>query len=148
MMLSWDRNGHAIALYSSTVLDSQVDTESPQNLAQVGIIPPNGSLTVPGGLTAAGWTVQGSLGITEIQLIFSCRPFSQTLALLAETDGNSRDALKMQALSNPLEVAQAILQDLDRASAAIAPPEDSTDTDEYALHVNAWATFSIPYQVV
>jgi hypothetical protein len=53
-----------------------------------------------------------------------------------------------------LEVVQAVLQDLHKASAmqmattsSYAPDSISAVSDTYALDVNAWATLSFIYQV-
>jgi hypothetical protein len=49
-------------------------------------------------------------------------------------------------LINPLEVAQAVLQDLHNASAV--KDMNGTAADSYVLDVNHWASLSFIYQVV
>ena len=46
------------------------------------------------------------------------------------------------ALSNPVEVANAVLQDLHNASG------NKPDLDTYNLDVNTWASLNFVYQVV
>ncbi len=46
------------------------------------------------------------------------------------------------ALSNPVEVATAVLQDLHNASSM------KPDMDTYNLDVNAWASLNFVYQIV
>jgi predicted RNA-binding protein with PIN domain len=59
------------------------------------------------------------------------------------------------SLSNPLEVAQAMMQDLHNASATVAQQTTRSNTteavsptaDTYSLDVNHWASLSFVYQV-
>lgn len=77
---------------------------------------------------------------SQLYLIGSCAPFSQTQSVLPF--GGFGGPL---AITNPIEVVQAILQDLHQASAvdpALAPP------DTLALDMNAWATLQMQYQFV
>ncbi len=90
------------------------------------------------------WQIQSPTGLAETHIIFSRLPFYQTEQVLT---AESRSAAEpFSPIANPLEVAQAILQDLHDASSAVLPPID-LPTDSYALDVNAWATLSFVYQV-
>jgi len=54
---------------------------------------------------------------------------------------------RLGAPANPLEVAQALLQDLHQAS-AVPTQSFNIATDLFALDVSSWATLSFLYQVV
>lgn len=100
------------------------------------LIPPPG---------AKNWLAQKPVGLAETYLICSRAPFVQTAQFLKT--GSTAPVMLNQviAVSNPLEVAQAILQDLHQASSVTLsdiPP------DSYALDVNAWATLSFVHQIV
>ncbi len=97
-------------------------------------------------ISAANWLVQTSSGLTETYLIFSRAPFTQTFHALEAEVRSKVDIRPVAALLNPLEVVQAILQDLHQASSATVPSDIPADT--YALDVNAWTTLSFVYQVV
>jgi hypothetical protein len=97
-------------------------------------------------ISAANWLVQTSSGLAETYLIFSRSPFTQTLQVLEAEVRSKVDIRPVTALLNPLEVVQAVLQDLHQASSETVPVEIPADT--HALDVNAWATLSFVYQVV
>jgi hypothetical protein len=103
-------------------------------------VPPGETLIFP---QTSPWLAENSPGLAQIQLIFSQAPFEKTLAALQETQNWQGNR---EAIANPWQVAQAVLEDLHRASAV---PRDllGGGTDFYAVDVNAWATFSFIYQV-
>jgi hypothetical protein len=77
-------------------------------------------------------------GVAETHLIFSRSPFTQTFDLLnnkLRVGGIQR----MNNLTQFLDLAQAVLQDLHRTDAP---------TDAYVLDVNQWAAFSFVYEVI
>ena len=111
------------------------------------VIPPGETAIVPGAIASVEWAVSGPTGLAETQLIFSISPFSETLDVLEVAKFPSEQNKLSGILSNPLEVAQAVLADLHRASeTSIQSPGGSTDS--LALDVNAWATLSFIYRVV
>ena len=111
------------------------------------VIPPRETSIVPDALTSVEWAVTGPTGLAETQLIFSIAPFSQTLDVL-DVDRVPSEQNKLSGiLLNPLKVAEAVLEDLHRASEASAE-SIGVSTDSFALDVNAWATFSFIYRVI
>ncbi|MBV8886246.1 MAG: hypothetical protein JO235_19955, partial [Chroococcidiopsidaceae cyanobacterium CP_BM_RX_35] len=111
------------------------------------IVAPNETLTVPQTSVDFEWVIHGPTGVAEIQLILSRANFPQTMAALA-VDLHSREAKEqIRLVLNPLEVAQAVLQDLHQASAVKTEPTGSA-TDFYALDVNVWGSLSFIYQIV
>ena len=83
------------------------------------------------------------------QLIFSTSPFTKTLSALASFHNKSTDQQSISQLFNPLDVTQAILEDLHVASSVIPKSESGVSvTDSYALDVNNWASLNFVFQSV
>ena len=116
-------------------------------------IAPGENLTVPAAGAihfegfANGWAVSGPIGLAETLIIFSETPFAQTLAAIEAEMQQTRDALPIRVLLNPLNVARAVLEDLHAASIP-GVQKVGISTDDWALDVNVWATLSFVYRVV
>ena len=108
-------------------------------------IAPGENLSVPTA-GAVGLAVFGAIGLTETQIIFSVAPFDRTLAAIEAEMQQTRDTLPV-ALSNPLTVARAVLEDLHCASIP-SVQKLGISTDDLALDVNVWATLSFVYRVM
>lgn len=106
------------------------------------VIPPGETIVVPGAFTSVEWAVKGPAGLVETKLIFSIAPFAKTLEAAAKSE--SAEGI----LTNPLEVAQALLEDLQKASIPSVSDLGVSTTDSFALDLKAWATLSFIYQVV
>ncbi|MEG4280800.1 caspase family protein [Microcoleus sp. MON1_C1] len=109
-------------------------------------IAPGENLTVPAA-GAVGLAVSGAIGLAETLIIFSENPFAQTLAAIEAEMQQTRDALPIRVLLNPLNVARAVLEDLHAASIP-GVQKVGISTDDLALDVNVWATLSFVYRVV
>jgi len=90
------------------------------------------------------WQVQGTTGLAEAYLIFSRSPFTQTIATLAAQQRTGNNAIVGSAITNPLDVVQAILQDLHQSSDLLPSLSNS---EFYSFDVNTWATLRFSYQV-
>lgn len=149
MLLGFDAGGNAIAFYPiPTLEDTQGD--NPPSLVDA-VIAPAKSLKLPQAAVIADWVVSGPSGLAEMQLICSRAPFKSAIAMLESSRTLKAESDQIGDLSNPLEVAEAILQDLHSGSAMLgtsASVSDATISDTYALDVKAWATLSFIYQVV
>ncbi|MBD2042957.1 caspase family protein [Microcoleus sp. FACHB-672] len=121
---------------------AQTETSVQQNA-----IAPGESVTIPSAASQSVWIVRGTRGVTEAQVICSTSPFTRTSAALAAAMPSRGDAQPIGVLSDPLPVAQALLQDLHQASAGSAQLA-GISSDAFAFDVNAWATLSFIYQVV
>jgi hypothetical protein len=144
--LSLDSSGSLIALYSSQATSTSEGSETKSTLKQEAIAPGE-SLSVPQVKNSLQWTVRGPAGFAETHLIFSDAPFGQTLAALEAAMRPMGEVQRLSAPANPLEVAQALLQDLHQAS--VVPTQTlNIPADVWALDVNHWATLSFLYQVV
>ncbi|OLP19636.1 hypothetical protein BST81_04960 [Leptolyngbya sp. 'hensonii'] len=143
MVLGLDSSGTAIALYPG---QSQETPEAKSELHQ-NLLAPGEAVTVPQVSTAFEWVIREPVGINETQIIFSTAPFTQTLMALKAGGRSMGNIPRISVPTNPLEVAQAVLQDLHQASLGFstlsAPP-----ADVFALDMRAWATLSFIYQVV
>ncbi|NJO45378.1 MAG: DUF4384 domain-containing protein [Oscillatoriales cyanobacterium RM2_1_1] len=95
----------------------------------------------------AGETLQGPPGLAETYLILSHSPFTQTLEAIAPDTKKGGGIMKLLPLSDPLTVAEALLQDLGQGSQPGVTAAGAS-TDEIALDINAWATFHLIYRVI
>jgi len=110
------------------------------------VIAPGETLTLPQTNAASQWVIPGPAFFYEQQLIFSTASLSGTLAVL-NTEKYPANDQPINPLSNPLDVAQALLQDLHNASAP-KTEMNGTSADSYILDVNNWASLSFSFQVV
>ncbi|OIP68097.1 MAG: hypothetical protein AUK43_17185 [Oscillatoriales cyanobacterium CG2_30_40_61] len=94
-----------------------------------------------------GETVKGPVGLAETHVILSPSPFIETLAISEKNFKEKEGLLKFNSVSNPLEMADAILQDLGRGSQPILEKMGMI-TDDLALDINSWATLNFVYRVV
>lgn len=141
MLIGLDTKGNALIFHPAGLPASGELSTVPTNL-----IPPGATMIVPES-SAANWLVQNPVGLIETHVICSRAPFTQTAQILEAEMPSKTNAGQITALLNPLEVVQAILQDLHQAS-SVALPSVEIPSDSYALDVNAWATLSFIYQVV
>jgi len=146
LLLGLDSSKSAIALYPIASVDAAVAAETKPSLKELSVAP-HETLIVPQTSVDFEWVIHGPPGVAETQLIFSRANFPQTMAALAVSMHHREAKEQIGPLVNPLEVAQAVLQDLHQASAVKTEPVGSA-TDSYALNVNIWAGLSFIYQVV
>jgi len=147
MLLGLDPSGNAIALYK---IPSSFEVQESGNKLPLkdGVIPPGEVLTLPQSTTPFEWIVSEPTGLMEVQLICSRSPFTKAIKTLEATRPSKGSGEQIADLFNPLEVAQAVLQDLHQSSAIGSVDAIASVSDSYALDVNAWATLSFIYQVV
>ncbi len=145
MLLGLNSTRNAIALYPWRKAETESSANKPP-LSNI-IIPPGKTLTLPEITAGFEWVMQEPTSFSENQLIFSTAPFTQTLAALEAAKNPRADQQRIQPLLNPLEVAQATLQDLHNAS-AVKAETSSSSADSYILDVNNWASLGFIFQVV
>jgi len=146
LLLGLDSSKSAIALYplQPTPATNTLDSKP---LLQDLVIPPGETITVPQTAVDFQWLVHPPTAIAETHLIFSKASFAQTLAALQNGMQLTSEQTYIGTLANPLEVAQAIFQDLHNASAVKIESSNAT-ADTYNLDVNTWASFNFIYQIV
>lgn len=128
LLIGVDTRGNPL-LFAPPVTNSNEEPSRPE-------LHPQEILTLP--IDRSGWTIQRPTGLAETHLIFSPAPFRQTEQILKG---------RTSQITDPLEIVQAILQDLHQASAPLVAKLE-IPADSYALDVRAWATLSFVYQVV
>ena len=94
-----------------------------------------------------GWKLMGPEGLTESLIFCSYQPFKETIATLEGDVRQVRDDRLIKEVLSPLNVAQAMLKDLQSASLS-AIESSGLSTDDYALDINSWATLSFVCRVV
>jgi len=139
IFLGVDTNTNAIALYKIR--------ENSNMPLQDAVIQPGQALTIPQPAASFNWVVPGPAGLVELQLICSRAPFKKAITTLEAAGRPKGEGERIDDLFNPLEVAQAVLQDLHNAS-NVSSDIIGTVSDSYVLDVNAWATLNFVYQVV
>jgi len=154
LLLGLDSRGSAIALYKIQSFQEAQESQNEPPLKEA-VLAPGETLILPQSLATSDLVVPGPVGLAEIQLICSRAPFTKAIAALEAAGASKGEGERIGDLFNPLEVAQAVMEDLHKASAMSAartssytPDSTGTVSDTYALDVNAWATLSFIYQVV
>lgn len=145
ILLGLDSSGSAIALYPAPTTSSEESKAKP--VPSDSIIHAGETLVIPQASVSSEWVVHEPKGFAETHLIFSPSPLTQTYNALSESMRSIGSARRVSMLSQPLNVARAVLQDIHQASVPLVNPDD-VPSETYALHTNAWATLSFVYQVV
>jgi hypothetical protein len=146
MLMGLRNNRTAIALYPWYTTPPTSITDSKPQLQQL-VIAPGETLAIPKTATKSGWVITGPAFFCEHQLIFSTAPFSATIAALETTRNHTGDQQPIGSLLKPLEVAQALLQDLHNARSGKIDM-NGTAAESYILDVNNWASLNFSFQVV
>jgi hypothetical protein len=145
ILLGLNNNHTAIAFYPWET-PTEANTADTKPLLKEVVIAPGETLTLPQTNAASQWVISGPASECEQQLIFSTAPFSETLAALSNAKYSTTEQRSIDPLLNPLDVAQALLQDLHNAN-ALKTEMNGTAADSYILDVNNWASLSFSFQV-
>ncbi|BBD65587.1 peptidase C14 caspase catalytic subunit p20 [Nostoc commune NIES-4072] len=146
ILLGLNNNHTGVAFYSWETPQEPNTGDTKPLLKQV-VIAPGETLTLPQTNSASEWLISGPACFCEQQMIFSTAPFSETIAALSTVKYSTAEQQPIGSLLNPLDVAQALLQDLHNAS-PLKAEMNSTAADSYILDVNNWASLSFSFQVV
>jgi hypothetical protein len=138
MLLGLDSAKNPFILYPG-----QKTTESTPLTLKNLTIEPGTSITLPQTAPGFDWVMQGLTNLWQTQLILSTAPFTQSITALATTKLPPTQQQRIIPLSNPCEVAQAILQDLHNANL-----ENKETGENYILNVKNWASLGFIFQVV
>lgn len=139
LLVGLDNNGNLVAFHP-VLHESGSSTETLRGRAP-GSLLPDEALTIPKPSATTQWIVRSPGGLVETYLLCSQAPFTQTQTALSTLGYTNQEGTPISIVTNPLEITQAILQDLHQASGS--PPSG----DGFALHVEAWAGFRFIYQV-
>ena len=142
ILVGLNNNQNAFAFYPWEVFSETAIPPIKPQLIEV-LIPPGKTLKIPDNHPMAGWLLPTRYTFCEHQIILSTAPFKETLTALAIAKYPTTDQQAISPIVNPLEVAQALLQDLHNASKV------TTDiSDAYILDVNNWASLNFSFQIV
>ncbi|WP_421657421.1 caspase family protein [Leptothermofonsia sp. ETS-13] len=160
VLLGLDSSGNLIALYAPPTQIADLPTVQPASATDqpdgqtVASMPPVFRSIAPGEVLmlppthpSFQWTLNGPPGLMETYLICSRAPLTQTQTILETALHSAGNNPAFYPLPNPMEVAQAVLQDLHQASDTAAKVVGATP-DSFALDVTAWASLRFVYQVV
>ena len=143
-LIGFDSAGRAVAFYPDLPLEGQ-SNEGGKPLSEGNSIQPGAEIIVP--QASADWMVGSTSRWIETHLVFSIAPLSRTVDALLNLPNAAANTQRISPLPKPLTVAQAVLSDLNRAS-AILSKDNLPSLDSYALDVEAWTTLRFVYQVV
>jgi hypothetical protein len=115
--------------------------------ADDGVIPPSETLTIPYPKTPINWAVSAPKGMVDVQVVISRSPLLQVVKTLESSQRQASSLNGLIAISNPLQVAQALLADLDRPDKSSNLGALVNVNDRWMLDVEQWATFNFSYQV-
>jgi hypothetical protein len=150
ILVGLNNNQNAFAFYPWEVFpETDIPPTKPQ-LIEV-LIPAGKTLNIPENHPIAGWLLPTRYTFCEHQIILSTAPFKETLTALAMPPSEAiakyptTDQQAISPIANPLEVAQALLQDLHNASKVTT---DTNVTGAYILDVNNWVSLNFSFQIV
>jgi len=145
-LLGVDSGANPLGFYhpdASAVVDPSQSTKPLQNLK----LSPGQTRLVPKPEASYQWKVPGPAGLSEIYVIASREPFTQTLNVVSQIPQSKGKGERIIDLPDPLQVVRALQADLQGAS-QVSSDVTGSDSSVYALNVNCWATLSFVYQVV
>lgn len=105
-------------------------------------IAPGSTLSIPKAASTLNGFTATTRGLEEIIVICSRSPFENLAKFLVTLSPSRGQGERLIEANKPLEVARALLQDLNNAS------EVSSSDSEYALDVRAWAALRFVYEVI
>ncbi|NJK27594.1 MAG: caspase family protein [Coleofasciculaceae cyanobacterium SM2_3_26] len=137
-------NGLAIATYA---LQWQGQEQPSQGVKEYqGYTDPNATVLFPLSSSSAEWKLSPTSGWAELTLVCSSAPFTETLRALEAEMWEPRFA---KSLRSPLKVMQAMLLDLNAASATAVGNlgiSSNTVANFLVLDTSAWASLSFAYR--
>jgi hypothetical protein len=116
--------------------------------ASDSIIPPLETLTIPYPKVPMNCTVSAPKGMVDVQVVISRSPLLKVTKALDVIQRQASSVNGLISIPNPLQVAQALLADLDQSGKPSELGNAVNVNDTWMLDVNHWATFSFNYQVV
>ncbi len=115
--------------------------------ANDGVIHPLETLTIPYPKAPMNWAVSAPKGMVDVQVVISRSPLLQVSKTLETSQRQASSLNGLIAIPNPLQVAQALLADIDRAGKPSDFGNAGNLSDVWMLDVQQWATFNFNYQV-
>ncbi|MEL6322448.1 MAG: hypothetical protein AAFQ57_17665, partial [Cyanobacteria bacterium J06626_14] len=143
-----DSSDNIFIVHPSEALGSNKDDASVDDDSRIR---PGEMLALPQSNTSAEWTVSGPEGLAETYVICSREPLTtmtQELVKAMRPMGNFRQMSMLSDATDPTDVMQAMLADLDKTSRNGETNTFGVTSDAYALHMERYASLSFIYRVV
>jgi hypothetical protein len=115
--------------------------------ASDGIILPSETLTIPYLKAPMRWAVSAPQGMVDVYILISRSPLFQVAKILETSQRQASSLNGLISIPNPLQVTQALLEDLDHAGKPSAFGNAANISDTWMLDMQQWATFNFNYQV-
>lgn len=115
--------------------------------ANDGIIPASETLTIPYPKAPMNWAVSAPKGMVDVYIVISRSPLLQVAKILEASQRQASSLNGLISIPNPLQVAQCLLADLDRAGKPSDFGNAANVNDAWMLDMQQWATFNFNYQV-
>jgi hypothetical protein len=141
-LMSFNSRGECLALIAPT-LDHSVSGNQGSALGQMAVLPGRTQVLPDDG---ADWGIPSDVVWIETHIVLSSVPLMRCLEVLRQQGETNFRQSELKRVKQPLQLARALLQDLNSATAETIP--DLTSADYYALHQENWVTFSFRYSVI
>ena len=115
--------------------------------ANDGISPPSETLTIPYPKAPMNGAVSAPKGMVDVYIVISRSPLLQVAKILEASQRQASSLNGLISIPNPLQVAQSLLDDLDRTGKPSDFGNAANINDTWMLDVQQWATFNFNYQV-
>ena len=141
MIIEVNTKNHLVVPYIPKDIDLEAQSVKLKDIA----IAANSQVVVPQATDSWEWDITLSQGITKMYVIFSPKPFSNTLRLLSQIPTATLIRPHILSISEPLRLVRGILQDLNEAS-AVSSDIVETNSNVYAWDNKSWASLKFIYQ--
>ena len=150
LFISIDSKGNITALCPAKTSQPISKSDSSSTLViEASVIPANTVVSIPRTEETESWTINGPVGMMTTYVITSCAPFDETIKSLPQLKQSIGNTYTLIPLSQPLAIAQAILQDLHNASQSLVEQLGlESPSDRYSLDQSRWGTFNFTYDVI
>ena len=141
LIIGIDPDCELYALYTPAKVNKEEVEVQLENIE----LPPQSEVTIPASQNSWQWKVPETAGINTLYTILSVRPFTETLKAFATQRNFQLDRQQILNVTNPVAVANSLMQDLHNASSVAS--ELLPGEDVYALNVNSWVSLNFVYDV-
>jgi hypothetical protein len=105
----------------------------------------NKSVISPSQATNIEWQIQNQTGLVETFIVLSQTPYNQTRNIITNQQQSEREPIVGSLITKPLDLIQAILQDLHQTT-ELSSSLNLSDT--YNLDASSWLTLRFVYQII
>lgn len=141
MIIEVNTKNHLVIPYIPKDIDLEAQSVKLKDIA----IAANSQVVVPQATDSWEWDITLSQGITKMYVIFSPKPFSNTLRILSQIPTATLIRPHILNISEPLRLVRGILQDLNEAS-TVSSDIVEANSNVYAWDNKSWASLKFIYQ--